>query len=519
MKLRFALLCAALALLMTVSALASGGGSEAAAPAAPEQGETDTEDAPRFAGVRVYEGEFTDVGAGDWYAADVISAYEHGLLSGRGGGKFAPQESITIAELLTIAARLRCIYQTGSGALPESGTETDADAPWYAPYVAYLKAERLLGESFEGFYLLPASRAQMAGIFAFALPEEWYEEKNAALVTDAYASRDFIADVTEKTPYRSEILLMYRRGLLSGMDEKGSFYPDRSVSRAEIAALLARVVEPERRLTLSWTVQPYHSAAGKTLEGLIAAPETLPGAPAAKDGGAIDALVRDMLARGASTITLSYPKALGQSTAAALTQAFTARVKTYCEQMYNSVSCKAYATGRVVLTFSSTAGTDTQLAAYRAKALAAAIAVHDSLWESGLLSYEMDEYEIARTYFLWLCDNCRYDENAADDSLSHLAYGALIDALAVCDGYTGAYNLLLKLEGIECSALFNDSHIWTVAVLDGKTYHIDVTWGDQYGRTDLRYFGMSEEQSRRYHPWTDKLPAAASLHEGAPFTR
>ena len=31
--------------------------------------------------------------------------------------------------------------------------------------------------------------------------------------------------------------------------------------------------------------------------------------------------------------------------------------------------------------------------------------------------------------------------------------------------------------------------------LDGTQYHIDVTWGDQYGRTDLRYFGMSEEQS------------------------
>ena len=42
--------------------------------------------------------------------------------------------------------------------------------------------------------------------------------------------------------------------------------------------------------------------------------------------------------------------------------------------------------------------------------------------------------------------------------------------------------------------------------LDGTQYHIDVTWGDQYGRTNLRYFGMSEEQSYQCHPWgtTDK---------------
>ncbi len=154
-----------------------------------------------------------------------------------------------------------------------------------------------------------------------------------------------------------------------------------------------------------------------------------------------------------------------------------------------------------MLTFSATACADGHLAASREKALAAAIRIHDTLWENGTLSYGMSEYEIARTYFLWLCDNCRYDNDASDDSLSHLACGALVNGLAVCDGYTGAYNLLLKLEGISCTALFNDSHIWTVATLDGKEYHIDVTWGDQYGRTDMRYFGMSAEQSFQYHPW------------------
>ena len=221
----------------------------------------------------------------------------------------------------------------------------------------------------------------------------------------------------------------------------------------------------------------------------------------AKDTAAIDGLVRNMLARGEHTITLNYSKALTTATASALTQAFTSCVKTYCEQMYNAVSCRSYSTGKVVLTFSSTACTDKTLESYRAKALAAAIKVHDSLWESGTLSYDMSQYEIARTYFQWLCDHCRYDNAAADDSASHLAYGALVSGLAVCDGYTGAYNLLLKLEGIECTSLFNDSHIWTLATLDGTQYHIDVTWGDQYGRTDLRYFGMSEEQSYQCHPW------------------
>ncbi len=515
MKFRFALLIAALALLLTVPVLANDsptgtetlsfsiqvGPTDADGAASSDTETGAAEDDAPFVLLRVYEGQFADVKDGDWFAPSVVSAYEYGLLNGRGESSFAPNGNVTIAELLTIAARLRAIYTTGSDAVIPTAKENEA---WYAPYVSYLKSQNLLDNSFEGFYLLPASRAQMAGIFAFALPSEWYEEPNAELVTSAYASGDYITDVTLKTPYRSEILLMYRRGLLSGTDDTGSFCPDRSVSRAEVAALLTRVVKPETRLTLTWTVAPYHSAKGATLAGLVEAPQETALPSSAKDTAAIDALVRDMLARGEHTITLQYSKALTSSAATALTQAFTSCVKTYCEQMYNAVSCKSYSTGKVSLAFSSTACTDTQLETYRTKALAAAVKVHDALWESGELSYGMSQYEIAQVYYQWLCEHCRYDDGAGDDSLSHLAYGALVNGLAVCDGYTGAYNLLLKLEGIDCTALFNDSHIWTVAKLDGRSYHIDVTWGDQYGRMDLRYFGMTAEQSRKYHPWTEK---------------
>ena len=272
----------------------------------------------------------------------------------------------------------------------------------------------------------------------------------------------------------------------------------------EVNGVFSDIQAVQVPVTLTWSVAPYHSAKGATLAGLVEAPQETALPSSAKDTAAIDSLVRDMLARGEHTITLQYSKVLTSSAATALTQAFTSCVKTYCEQMYNAVSCKSYSTGKVSLAFSSTACTDTQLETCRTKALAAAVKVHDALWESGELSYGMSQYEIAQVYYQWLCEHCRYDDGAGDDSLSHLAYGALVNGLAVCDGYTGAYNLLLKLEGIDCTALFNDSHIWTVAKLDGRTYHIDVTWGDQYGRTDMRYFGMSAEQSRKYHPWTEK---------------
>ena len=123
------------------------------------------------------------------------------------------------------------------------------------------------------------------------------------------------------------------------------------------------------------------------------------------------------------------------------------------------------------------------------------------LWETGQLSEDMSQYEIAKVYYLWLCDHCEYDWAGADDddSISHIAYSALIDGRAVCDGYTGAYNLFLKLEGIDCRAIHNDTHIWTAATLDGAERHIDVTWGDQTGEPTLKYFAMTPELSQRIH--------------------
>ena len=150
MKFRFALLVAALALALSISAFAYSEGpvQDAAAPA---QEETTSEDSTPFVLLRVYEGQFADVKGGDWFAPSVVSAYEYGLLNGRGEDSFAPSGNVTIAELLTIAARLRAIYTTGSDAVIPTAKENEA---WYAPYVSYLKSQNLLDNSFEGFYLL-----------------------------------------------------------------------------------------------------------------------------------------------------------------------------------------------------------------------------------------------------------------------------------------------------------------------------------------------------------------------------
>lgn len=474
-----------------------------------------SEDTPLFPPARIYEDQFVDVPLGSWYYPYVASGYAYGLFEGRGDG-FEPDGDITVAELLTLSARLRAAYDG------DTIRERAEGELWYMPYVSYLDGKDILERSLETLDV-PATRAQLAAIFALSLPESCYDGLNDSITAQGYASGGYITDVGEDTPYQAQILWLYRQGLLKGMDDTGSYWPDNTTTRAETAALVMRMVIPSLRVTLDWQIAPSWSVAGVTFADLVAAPESVDAAPSYRDTAAIDALVRRMLAAGGNTIELEYPRPITNSDAKTLAQVFSDQVKYYCEQMYNSVECQYYLnSGYVVLSFYATACLPgegiaensrareqlmeiaaAKLAQYRNEALAKAVEVHNQLWESGQLTEGMSQREVARVYYKWLCEHCKYDSRAMDDdySLSHIGYSALIDGKAVCDGYTGAYNLFLKLEGIECHALSNSTHIWTVATLDGTEYHIDVTWGDQESYVEWDFFGMSEAASRRAHPW------------------
>ena len=102
----------------------------------------------------------------------------------------------------------------------------------------------------------------------------------------------------------------------------------------------------------------------------------------------------------------------------------------------------------------------------------------------------------------YLVDTITYDSDTNSD-LSHGIYGALINQLAVCDGYTKAYKYILDDIGISCveicgiaqnSSGITESHAWNDILIDGNWYAVDVTWddpiivgGNGYLTDDLRY--------------------------------
>lgn len=448
--------------------------------------------AENFVPSAVYEDQFSDVAASDWYYEDVKALYELGLAQGKGDGDlFDPNGALTVAEVITMASRLRSLYETGSS---ESARDTYGigGGEWYLPYLRHLVAEGIIGEELEGTYDRPATRAEMAHVMARALPEELFSPVNRETAEAGRASGRYLRDVGEDTPYREDILLLYDWGIAAGAGGDGAFQPSASISRCQAAAMVVRLAYEERRLVLGWEILPAYSRKGAVMADLVSSDGTFYEDPAPDEREKIDADVRYMLSRGEREITLNYPaNTLTNAEIDRLLSAFLDAVRQYVEQTYNNISVSfSLRTGYVQLTFSSSLYDEAKTAFYREETMAYAVAVHDRMWETGRLTADMTEYDKARVYYAWICESCRYDHTYAE--MSHTAYRLFDEGVAVCDGYTAAYNLLLKLEGIDCGTWSTADHIWTVAELDGQTCHIDTTWGDQSYGVEYRYFAMTE---------------------------
>ena len=441
---------------------------------------------------RTYAGEFSDLDPGSPFYDNVAALYEFGLANGKADGTFGLQDPLTVGQVVIFAGRIRSLYRTAE---PEAGPSAHgaAGGPAALPYLRYLQAEGVLDTDLDGRLSLPASRAQVAHVLNNVLPEEALPAVHDELVTQGYASRRFIPDVTEYTPYQEDILDLYRKGVCAGSDASGSFHPDAPITRGAAAAMLTRMVDPALRVDLQWDLSALYSAAGTTLADLVE-PGTYTLSPSGPEE--LESSIRHMLSRGRSGLIFYYPS-VSEAEARQIMDQSLAVVKAHCEQGYNEVQCTRGA-GLLTLSFGA-AGAGGELEQYRTAAMEAAIAVHDRLWAEGALRPDMTEMEKARVYYDWVCGNCVYDYQAGPSSLSHIPYNLFVNHTAVCDGYTGAYNLFLKLEGISCSTVIQGDHIWTSAILDGVEYHIDTTWGDSGSEVSYDYFALSPARSQAVH--------------------
>ena len=137
----------------------------------------------------------------------------------------------------------------------------------------------------------------------------------------------------------------------------------------------------------------------------------------------------------------------------------------------------------------------------------------------------MDAVQKALVVHDYLVQNCEYDQERLMagyvPDISHTSYGALVNRMAVCDGYAEAYAYIMEHKlGIPCTVVSSESmnHAWNMIEIDGKWYHVDNTWDDPVwdciGRVNHNYFLLSDQAiSQDHYTWTQGYTADSDRYD------
>ncbi|MBQ3707909.1 MAG: S-layer homology domain-containing protein [Clostridia bacterium] len=187
---------------------------------------------------------FTDVSPSAWYYSDVMTAVESGLINGKTKTTFCPDDYLTYAEAVKLAACMNQVWWTGSVALSNG-------IPWYQPYVDYAWTTGILSENYDwnGY----ATRGKFLAIFANALPGDALDAINSV-------PEDSIPDVPAWYPDAWTIYSLYQAGIVQG-DDTHACRPEQYIRRSEVAAILNRMMNPSARLRFSMSADTGITAA------------------------------------------------------------------------------------------------------------------------------------------------------------------------------------------------------------------------------------------------------------------
>lgn len=103
-------------------------------------------------------------------------------------------------------------------------------------------------------------------------------------------------------------------------------------------------------------------------------------------------------------------------------------------------------------------------------------------------------FEKEKFFHDYICLNTVYDESTLGN-FGGTAYYPLLNGKAICEGYARAMQLLLDKAGIENYLIVGDAtsdgtteaHMWNIVNINGKNYHLDVTWDDSDDTDEISY--------------------------------
>ena len=94
----------------------------------------------------------------------------------------------------------------------------------------------------------------------------------------------------------------------------------------------------------------------------------------------------------------------------------------------------------------------------------------------------MSDVEKIKAVHDWLVKNTRYDYDYYNrDNYRNYVYNLMFNKVAVCQGYTVTFYVMMTELSIPCTIISGDAgegHAWNAVKLDGNWYYVDVTWDD-----------------------------------------
>lgn len=184
--------------------------------------------------------QFSDVPQGAWYYNDVSKASASGIINGIGNGQFNPDGTLTHAEAMTLMAKVHAIYLYGN---PDIINEYQKTGDHWASGIHSYCLDHSLPTPSESEFDTNITRGTMARYFRQSLP-------SAAFDTGIQNDLTLMPEQTNNSVVQD----LFRAGILVG-DSHGFRLGD-SITRAEAAAIIHRVANPNVRVQVKAPEQP-----------------------------------------------------------------------------------------------------------------------------------------------------------------------------------------------------------------------------------------------------------------------
>lgn len=169
--------------------------------------------------------KFTDVPDSHWASSSITEMADKGIMSGIGNNLFAPSNTLTGAEFVTMI--VRHFYED------KLGTEGEK---WYSEFMDAAKSANILtgtNVTAEG----TINRYDMAQLMYNVLKAE-------GITTSSLSDTSKVADwASVPSIYRDAVSVCYNMGMLTGVDNKGTFNGTGVMDRAQAAVVMDRLLE------------------------------------------------------------------------------------------------------------------------------------------------------------------------------------------------------------------------------------------------------------------------------------